>query len=81
MRKLGIALMMGAAPLAAAGQAELVGAWTATAAERNGAAAPDLIGHRLVFTATTFSIAAPDGKQLYAGTYTVDPAAQPARRA
>ena len=62
----------------AADPAALHGAWTAVMAERDGAAAPDLIGHRLEFDQGAFTIRSPDGQLLYGGTYTVDPAAQPA---
>jgi uncharacterized protein (TIGR03067 family) len=62
----------------AADPAALHGAWTAVEAERDGVAAPELIGHRLELGGTAFTISSPDGRLLYGGTYTVDPAAQPA---
>jgi uncharacterized protein (TIGR03067 family) len=68
-----------APPAAAADEAALAGAWTAVEAQRDGAAAAELVGHRLVFDGEGFSIVAPDGKPLYSGRYTVDAAAQPAR--
>ena len=58
--------------------ARLQGTWQAVAAERNGAPAPDLVGHRLAFTKDRFQITR-DGTVLYGGTYTDDPPAQPAR--
>ena len=61
-----------------ASSAMLEGTWQAIAAERNGAAAPDLVGHELVFTKERFQITR-DGKLLYGGTYVIDPLAQPAR--
>jgi uncharacterized protein (TIGR03067 family) len=61
-----------------ASSAMLVGTWRAIAAERNGAAAPDLVGHELVFTKDRFRISR-DGKLLYGGTYMADPSTQPAR--
>jgi uncharacterized protein (TIGR03067 family) len=70
-----------AAPAAAADApaAALTGTWTAVEAQRDGTAAPDLVGHRLVFEGQGFSIVAPDGEPLYAGRYTADAAAQPFR--
>jgi uncharacterized protein (TIGR03067 family) len=65
-------------PIAAA-PADLTGTWTAMHAERDGAAAAELVGHRLSFAGDRFEIAASDGRLLYAGTYQVDAAAQPAR--
>ena len=61
-----------------ASSAMLDGTWRAVAAERNGAAAPDLMGHELVFTKDRFQITH-DGKLLYGGTYLTDFSAQPAR--
>jgi uncharacterized protein (TIGR03067 family) len=82
MRKLILALTLGlGSPALAqdAGQAALAGTWTAAEAERDGAAADELIGHRLVFDGDAFRISAPDGELLYGGTYQADPAAQPPR--
>ena len=59
-------------------QARLQGTWQAVAAERDGAPAPDLVGHRLAFTKDRFQITR-EGKLLYGGTYTDDPSAQPTR--
>jgi uncharacterized protein (TIGR03067 family) len=58
---------------------KLGGAWTVVSAEREGKPADELRGHTLTFTRETFVIHAADGKVLYRGTYTVDPARQPAR--
>jgi uncharacterized protein (TIGR03067 family) len=80
MRGLIVAATLGlAAPAVAADEAALAGAWTAVEAQRDGAAAAELVGHRLVFEGDGFRITAEDGKPLYAGRYTVDAAAQPAR--
>jgi uncharacterized protein (TIGR03067 family) len=82
MRGLILAATLGlAAPALAddAGQTALAGAWTASEAERDGTAAGELVGHRLVFDGDTFRISAPDGKLLYEGTYQTDSAAQPPR--
>jgi uncharacterized protein (TIGR03067 family) len=62
---------------AGAQDAPLAGSWTATEAEREGAPAPDVVGHRLTFEGESFEIAGPDGKQLYAGTFRTDPSARP----
>ncbi len=62
----------------AADPAKLQGTWLAVAAERNGAPAPDAVGHRLVFSKDRFQITR-EGKLLYGGTYAADPSAQPAR--
>jgi uncharacterized protein (TIGR03067 family) len=85
MRLLALVLMLGGvahpagATTAAEEAAALAGAWTAVTAEQNGAPAPELVGHRLVFTGDAFAIYATSGKLLYGGTYSIDPAAQPAR--
>src|SRR5687767_992648 len=57
---------------------ELHGTWTATAAQRDGKAADDVVGHRLAFTDSRFQILSKDGKTLYAGTVGADPSAKPA---
>ena len=62
----------------AADPAKLQGTWQAVAAERNGAPAPDVVGHRLVFTKDRFQITR-EGKLLYSGTYAADASVQPAR--
>lgn len=51
----------------------------AVTARQDGAPAPDLIGHRLVFTGDRFTIFDAAGGVPYAGTCTLDPAAQPAQ--
>jgi uncharacterized protein (TIGR03067 family) len=85
MRRLALVLMLGGvahpagATTAAEEAAALAGAWTAVTAEQNGAPAPELVGHRLVFTGDAFAIYATGGKLLYGGTYSIDPAARPAR--
>lgn len=56
----------------------LDGAWRATAAERNGATAPDLVGHLLVFSGDTFEIVDAAGVVVYDGRFEADPAARPA---
>jgi uncharacterized protein (TIGR03067 family) len=58
--------------------ARLAGTWIALEAQRDGAPDPEALGHRLTFAANRFTIEA-KGKLLYAGTYTLDPAAEPAR--
>src|SRR5262249_40839438 len=59
-------------------QKKLQGTWTATKAERDGKAADDVVGHRLVFAGNRFRIQSKDGKLLYAGTVRLDPSAKPA---
>lgn len=59
-------------------QKRLQGTWTATRAERDAQAADDVIGHRLTLTANRFRIQSRDGKPLYAGTFRVNPAPNPA---
>ena len=54
----------------------LEGIWVAVEAERDGAAAAELVGHRLTFAGERFTIEA-DGKPIYAGTFRTDPQAQP----
>jgi uncharacterized protein (TIGR03067 family) len=62
----------------AAEPAKLQGSWQAASAERNGAPATDVVGHRLVFAEDRFQITR-EGKLLYGGPYAADPSAQPAR--
>ena len=64
---------------ALADQEPLSGSWTAVRAERDGAAAPELVGHRLSFAGDRFAIVSPDGRALYAGMWRADGAAEPAR--
>ena len=66
------------APALADDPAELAGDWTALRAERDGAPAPELIGHRLVFSGDRFAIASKDGQSLFAGSYSVDNVSEPA---
>jgi uncharacterized protein (TIGR03067 family) len=56
----------------------LQGAWTAARAVRDGAAADDVVGHRLSFSGDRFEIQAADGTTLFAGTVRTDPSARPA---
>ncbi len=66
----------GARPAAA--QAALQGNWIATKAETNGAASPEVVGHRLSVDGDRFEIKSKDGKSVYAGTVRTDPKATPA---
>ena len=59
-------------------RARLGGAWSAVEAERDGAPAMELVGHRLELAGDRFRISAGD-RPLYAGTYALEPAARPAR--
>jgi uncharacterized protein (TIGR03067 family) len=52
------------------------GIWIAMSAERNGAAADDLKGHRLAFSGDRFTIRS-KGKPLYEGTFRTDPSKKP----
>ena len=56
----------------------LQGSWTATKAERDGKAAGDVVGNRLIFTGNRFQIESKEGKTLYAGRVRVNPRAKPA---
>jgi uncharacterized protein (TIGR03067 family) len=58
-------------------KAGLQGTWTAVSAERNGAPADDIKGHRLTLTGDRFTIRSKD-KLLYQGTLRVDPSNSPA---
>jgi uncharacterized protein (TIGR03067 family) len=79
MRVIGILLALGiVAPAMADDAADLAGSWTALRAERDGAPAPELIGHRLLFAGDRFEIAGKDGRPLYAGSYSVDDVTEPA---
>jgi uncharacterized protein (TIGR03067 family) len=69
------AILAGAGPAAA--QTNLQGSWTAAKAERDGKAAEDVIGHRLVFAGNRFEIRANEGKLLYSGTVRVNSTASP----
>lgn len=59
-------------------QKNLQGTWAATAAERDGKAADDVLGHRLSFTGNRFQIRSKDGKPLYGGTFRAYPGTKPA---
>jgi uncharacterized protein (TIGR03067 family) len=76
-----IVLVLGAGASKAAsgadGEKSLQGVWIAASAERNGAAADDLKGHRLTFTGDRFVIRA-KGKLLYEGTFRADASKNPA---
>jgi len=74
---LGAGLMLAGARPAAA-QAALEGNWIATQAETNGAASPEVVGHRLSFSGGRFEIKSKDGKTVFAGTVRTDPKATPA---
>lgn len=60
------------------GRNMLRGTWKAISAERNGAAANDIVGHRLDFSGERFVVHDQDGQLLYQGTYLVDPRNDPA---
>jgi uncharacterized protein (TIGR03067 family) len=77
-------LMLGAGLVAAFGKPaaeahkELQGTWAATKAERDGEAAPDVVGHRLSFSGDRFQIRSREGKLLARGAFRVDPSTKPA---
>ncbi len=77
MRTMIAGLALFAAVAAAADEPAMSGIWTATEAEREGAAAPDLIGHVLSFDGDAFRIDGADGAALYSGAWSADPAASP----
>lgn len=77
MHRWALALMLGGAVPAAA--ADLTGTWVAIKAEQNGAAAADLVGHRLAFEGQDFTIKSRDGNLVFSGSYAVDPAVKPPR--
>ena len=79
MRAMVAILAVALAGPAWADEGPLAGSWTAVRAERDGAAAPELVGHRLSFAVDRFEIVGPDGRPLYAGTWRGDAAADPAR--
>lgn len=76
-----ISLMLGgcAAPAPPTEATGLDGAWRATSAERNGAPAPDLVGHLLVLSDATFEVVDEAGVVLYDGRFTADPTTEPAQ--
>jgi uncharacterized protein (TIGR03067 family) len=69
--------LLAAAPASAPAQSRLDGAWTAVAASRDGRTADDVVGNKLMFDANKFTITR-DGRTLFAGTFSADPAKQPA---
>ena len=76
---IGIAvLMLACARMPDDGRALLQGTWVATSAERDGAAAEDVLGNRLTFSVDRFEIESKDGVRLYAGTFRVDTERSPA---
>ena len=79
MRKRLLLLIIGllAACAAETQPSRLDGAWTAVSAERNGAAASDVVGHRLAFSGNTFAITG-GGRKVFGGTYAADFGKQPA---
>ncbi len=80
MRWIALTLAVTAASPALAdstGMAALAGAWTAVLAEQEGAPAPALVGHRLVFEGDRYAISGADGTPLFAGTYRLDPGGDP----
>lgn len=56
---------------------DLEGTWSAISAEQDGAAASELIGHRVEFAGDHFQISGKDGV-LFGGNFTVDAAQAPA---
>lgn len=74
----GTGLVLALAQPADDAQKKLQGTWAATAAERDGKPADDVVGNRLTFTGNRFLIRSPDGKTLYEGTFRVDAGAKPA---
>jgi uncharacterized protein (TIGR03067 family) len=77
MRAPMLGLALGLLATAAVAEERLAGSWTATDAERNGAPANDLVGHRLTFAGERFEIVGADGRLVYAGTTRIDPAVEP----
>lgn len=73
-----LAVLAALAPAAALADPDLAGTWHAVEAERDGAPAPDVLGHRLTFDGDRFAIVASDGAPLYGGSWQADPAASPA---
>ncbi len=56
----------------------LEGTWRATEAERNGAPAPDLVGHMLLFSGETFEIVDDAGVVIYDGRFAANGTVSPA---
>lgn len=61
----------------AAQDKDLAGTWTAISAERDGAPAGELVGHRIAFAGNHFQISGKEGV-LFGGSFTVDAAQAPA---
>jgi uncharacterized protein (TIGR03067 family) len=78
MRATVLALGACLAATAACGDEPLAGQWIAISAEENGAAADDTIGRRLTFEDGGFRIVGTDGEVVAEGTFSADPAADPA---
>jgi uncharacterized protein (TIGR03067 family) len=81
MRRLVLPILFLAAALAPALGAlaqenDVAGSWVAVKAEREGMLAEDLVGHELIFEGNRFAIAS-RGAVVYAGTYALDPVAEP----
>ena len=70
-------LLAFASPVLAA-QTALQGTWAAAAAEREGQAADDVVGHRLSVAGNGFKLRSKDGKLLFAGRIRTNPKAKPA---
>jgi uncharacterized protein (TIGR03067 family) len=62
----------------AAAEDGLDGAWTAISAERDGAPANELVGHRITFDSDRFQITK-DGSVLFGGRFTKDSGKEPAQ--
>jgi uncharacterized protein (TIGR03067 family) len=80
MRRWRLFLLLIFAPLGVSTMAQtsdLEGAWVAFAAERDGAAADELVGHRIEFTGDHFSITKA-GSVIFAGRVAVAPETVPA---
>src|SRR5262245_27301291 len=75
---LGAALLDAAIDPADVERKKLGGIWVATAAQRDGQPAADVIGHQIRFSDNTFQIRSKTGTTLYMGTYRVDPGKKPA---
>jgi uncharacterized protein (TIGR03067 family) len=73
-----IGILLGFAPPAQAAPKTLEGSWTAAAAEREGKADPDVMGHRLSVAGKDFKVRSKHGKLLFAGRLRTDPQAKPA---
>lgn len=79
MRGLILAAALATPAAAAEAPALLTGSWTAVEARRDGAEAPELVGHRLVFEGEGFRIVGASGELLHAGRYAADATVRPAR--